>query len=82
MDPEGQHHVRVLAGILRIALGLDRGRRGVVKSLKCRATRGVLRIYTRSARNAELEIAAANTASKLFAQAIGRDVHVKSSRDG
>ncbi|MCA8915251.1 MAG: Ppx/GppA family phosphatase [Planctomycetes bacterium] len=79
LDPEGQHHVRVLAGILRIALGLDRGRRGVVKSVKCRVHEGMLKIYAQVKGDASLELSAAEGATKLFAQAIGHDIQVKAA---
>lgn len=80
LDPEGQHRVRVLAGILRVALGLDRGRRGVVKSVRCRVQNGVLSVHAQTTGDASLELSAADGATKLFAQAIGHDIQIKSRK--
>ncbi|MBK9975325.1 MAG: Ppx/GppA family phosphatase [Planctomycetes bacterium] len=74
LDPDSQHVVRVLAGILRIADGLDRGRAGVIKSLRCRLARGVLRISPQSSADTALEQWSAQRATKLFSQAVDVDV--------
>jgi exopolyphosphatase/guanosine-5'-triphosphate,3'-diphosphate pyrophosphatase len=74
LDPESQHIVRVLAGILRIADGLDRGRAGAVKSVRCRLSAGVLRITPKAAGDASLEAWSAARATKLFAQSVDVDV--------
>ncbi|MCB9936569.1 MAG: Ppx/GppA family phosphatase [Planctomycetes bacterium] len=80
MDTDGQHVVRVLAGILRIALGLDRGGRGVARSAHCRVHNGVLKIFAHVSNNGDLELAAARAATKLFSQAIDSDIQVCASR--
>ncbi|MCB9894647.1 MAG: Ppx/GppA family phosphatase [Planctomycetes bacterium] len=80
LDPKGQHQVRILAGILRIALGLDRGRRGVVKSIKCRVQQGMLQIIAQVQGDASLELSAAQGATKLFSQAIAHDIQIKSGK--
>lgn len=74
LDPDSQHVVRVLAGILRIADGLDRGRAGVVTGLRCRLARGVLRISPRAKGETGLEQWSAQRATKLFSQAVDVDV--------
>lgn len=76
IDPDSQHVVRVLAGILRVADGLDRGRAGVVRDIRCRAGDGKLRITPVTRGDASLELHAARKATKLFAQAIDLDVIV------
>lgn len=76
LDPDSQHAVRMLAGMLRIALGLDRGGRSMVKGVRCRVLDGTLKIYARGTPAAELELAAANSASRLFSQAIDHDILV------
>ncbi|MBZ0135910.1 MAG: Ppx/GppA family phosphatase [Planctomycetes bacterium] len=80
LDPDAQHHVRVLAGILRIALGLDRGRRGVAKGIRCRVKDGVLTVGVRASGNIRLELNAAAGATKLFSQAISHDIQFKQVR--
>lgn len=80
LDPDAQHHVRVLAGILRIALGLDRGRRGMVKSTKCRIKDGVVQVSVQGKGDISLELFAAEGATKLFSQAISHDVQFKRAR--
>ncbi|MCG3182421.1 MAG: Guanosine-5'-triphosphate,3'-diphosphate pyrophosphatase [Planctomycetes bacterium] len=79
LDPDSQHVVRMLAGMLRIALGLDRGGRGLVKGVRCRVQDGTLRIYASGSAATELEVAAANGATRLFAQAIDHDIVVSRS---
>lgn len=74
IDPNSKHVVRVLAGILRIALGLDRGRRGVAKGVRCRVKDGVLHVGVRARGNVSLELNAAAGATKLLSQAIAHDI--------
>lgn len=82
MDTDGQHIVRVLAGILRIAYGLDRGRAGVIRQVRCRTQGRLLRLFVRAKGNADLELLAAQQSTKLFAQTIGKDIDVKLGRNG
>jgi len=80
LDPDSQHVVRVLAGILRIADGLDRGRAGVVKSLRSRLAGGVLRITPRASTEASLELWSAQRAAKLFTQTVDVDVEIAGAK--
>jgi hypothetical protein len=64
----------VLAGILRIAEGLDRGRAGAVKSIRCRLGGGVLRITPKAVGDAGLELWSAQRSTKLFEQTVDVDV--------
>jgi exopolyphosphatase / guanosine-5'-triphosphate,3'-diphosphate pyrophosphatase len=77
LDTEAQHLVRVLAGILRIAAGLDRGHDGRVVDVKCRERAGVVRIYVTSTKNADLEIEAAQNAARLLVKTVDRDIEIK-----
>jgi len=74
IDPDSQHVVRVLAGILRVADGLDRGRAGVVRDIRCRLGGGKLRISPVARGDASVEVHAASRASKLFSQSVDLDV--------
>lgn len=76
IDPDAQHVVRVLAGILRVAEGLDRGRAGVVKGLRCRILRGALHISPQARGDASLEKHAARQASRLLSQALDLEVSI------
>lgn len=82
LDTDGQHTVRVLAGILRIAYGLNRGRAGVVKQLRVRTQGRIVRLFASARGNIDLELQAAQAATKLFSQTIGRAVEVQRSRNG
>ncbi|MBX3473382.1 MAG: Ppx/GppA family phosphatase [Planctomycetes bacterium] len=74
IDPDSQHVVRVLAGILRVADGLDRGRAGAVRDVRCRTVRGCLYISPVSRVDVSLERHAAQRSTKLLAQALDLDV--------
>lgn len=80
LDPGAQHRVRILAGILRIALGLDRGRKGVVKRLNCRVKDGVLKIGVTGRGSLSLELTAAEGATKLLSQALAHDIQFVKSK--
>ncbi len=80
LDTDSQHIVRVLAGILRIADGLDRGRAGVVKDIRCRLTRDTLRISPVVRGDASLELWSATRAAKLFAQAVDLEVLIHGTK--
>lgn len=80
LDPNAKHIVRVLAGILRIALGLDRGRRGKVKGIRCRVKEGVLNVSVEASGDISLELSAAAGATRLLSQATGHDIQFKQIR--
>jgi exopolyphosphatase/guanosine-5'-triphosphate,3'-diphosphate pyrophosphatase len=83
IDPDSQHVVRVLAGILRVADGLDRGRAGVVRAVRCRMGDGKLHVSLVTRGDASLEVHAARKAAKLFSQAIDLEILIngESGRD-
>jgi exopolyphosphatase / guanosine-5'-triphosphate,3'-diphosphate pyrophosphatase len=79
LDPEEQHRVRVLAGLLRIAVGLDRNHAGRVSSLSCRTDGdGALVVEIKPAPGADvsLELYAANERTDLLSEVLGRPVKV------
>ncbi len=72
--------VRVLAGLLRIAIGLDRGHRQMVQSLRVFSSDGVLTIEPVAAdasADLDLQIYAATERSRLLASALDVDVVVQ-----
>jgi exopolyphosphatase/guanosine-5'-triphosphate,3'-diphosphate pyrophosphatase len=79
LDPEDQHRVRVLAGLLRIAVALDRNHAGRVSSLSCRTDGdGALVVEIEPAPGADvsLELYAANERTDLLSEVLGRPVTV------
>ena len=74
-----QHCVRVLAGILRVADGLDRSHNRVVRSVQCRVSdrRIVMTCDVRGPADAEL--AAAEKKADLFQEAFGRPLELKAA---
>ena len=63
--------IRILAGMLRLAVGLDRTKNQRVESLSCRITAKKLTISVRGEDDLELEIWAANRDRKVLARALG-----------
>jgi exopolyphosphatase/guanosine-5'-triphosphate,3'-diphosphate pyrophosphatase len=79
LGPEDQHRVRVLAGLLRIAVGLDRNHAGRVRAVSLRDDGdGRLRIAVEPAPGADvsLELYAANQRTDLLSDVIGQPVEV------
>jgi exopolyphosphatase / guanosine-5'-triphosphate,3'-diphosphate pyrophosphatase len=79
LDPEDQRRVRVLAGLLRIAVGLDRNHVGRVSGLSCRTDGdGALIVTIDPAPGADvsLELYAANERTDLLSEVLGRPVKV------
>ncbi len=79
LDADDQHRVRVLAGLLRVAVGLDRNHAGRVRSVSCRlADDGSLAVEVSAARGSDisLELYAANQRTDLLAEVTGRRVAV------
>ncbi len=80
-----QQVVRVLAGLLRVAIGLDRAHSGVVEAVRVFVEGGQLVIQPIAAPGADvdLEVWAARERSRLLAGALELDVVVESaSREG
>ena len=79
LGPDDQQRVRVLAAILRIAVGLDRNHQGQVQSVTCReGAGGTLTLEAVAAPGADvsLELYAANTRAQLLADVLQSPVEV------
>ncbi len=78
LSPESQHIVRVLSGILRVAIGLDRAHDGRVTGLtgNVNTQRVALRAAARTGTDIDLELYTANERSALLADVLQRRVDV------
>ncbi len=74
LGPDDRSRVRRMAAILRIADGLDRGRRQVVDDIKARITSDLVLIRLTVHDDAELELWGGRRKRELFERAFGRDV--------
>jgi len=74
-----QRVVRLLAGMLRIAVGLDRGRTQQVKRIECTLSADTLRIQVTGATDLELELYAARQRMGLLSDTLGRAIEIVSS---
>jgi len=79
--PDDRRVVCVLAGLLRVADGLDRSHAGVVDEVACEVSpdRAIVRVQT--AAGAEPELWAARKKSDLLARALGRRVVIERAGD-
>jgi len=80
LDEADQQTVRSLAGVLRVAIGLDRSRDGVVETVDtdAAADRVTLHVGGRDAGvDVALEVWSANQRSALLAEVLGRPVEVR-----
>ncbi len=77
LSPRRRRTVRVLAGILRIAEGLDRGHAQAVSSLACDATPSRLRLVVRAAQDVELEAWAAGRKASLLSSSLDIPVTIE-----
>lgn len=75
---DDQRRVRVLAGILRVAVGLDRNHGARVAEVRCRARGGrlVVEAVPEPGQDIALELFAANARADLLADALGSTVEV------
>ncbi len=79
LDRRDQARVRVLAGLLRVAVGLDRNHGGRVHSLTCREGHGgtlTIEALPADEQDISLELYAANNRADLLAEAVGSPVEV------
>ncbi len=72
MSEADQHRVEVLAGILRIADGLDRSHNNVVQDVRCNVTPRQISVRCRVDGDADVEIAAALKKADLMERVFGR----------
>lgn len=82
LGPDDQHRVRVLAGLLRVAVGLDRSRDGVVRSVRVEpAGKRVVRLMVDAGdADADLELDSAEARKGLLEEALGVTVELSRSR--
>ena len=71
--------VRVLAGILRIAVGLDRTKNQLVQSVECESNKKKLTIIADGPSQFELEIWAAQRQRKVLAKALKKKVAIEAN---
>jgi exopolyphosphatase/guanosine-5'-triphosphate,3'-diphosphate pyrophosphatase len=79
LDRDDQQRVRVLAGILRVAVGLDRNHAGRVRSVTCHEGRGgvlTVEVTAMPGQDVSLELYSANGRADLMAEALGGPVEV------
>jgi putative phosphoesterase len=77
LSREDQHRVRVLAGILRVADGLDCTHRNVIHDILCRASASEIKIVCEARGPADAEIAAAEKKADLLESVFDRRCVVK-----
>jgi exopolyphosphatase / guanosine-5'-triphosphate,3'-diphosphate pyrophosphatase len=80
LDPEGQRTVRVLAGLLRVAIGLDRSHDSRVTAVTARSADGALVIEARGRPGADLSLDAYSARERraLLEDVLGRPVRILS----
>jgi exopolyphosphatase/guanosine-5'-triphosphate,3'-diphosphate pyrophosphatase len=80
LDEADQQVVRTLAGILRVAIGLDRAHRGSVEALRCREVgdRLVIEVEPTPGADTEVEMWSADERKGLLAEVLGRPVELVS----
>ena len=77
LSPADQHGVRVLAGILRVADGLDRSHANVIRSVKCKVSSREITMVCEADGPADGEIAAAEEKADLLESVFDRGCVVK-----
>ncbi len=75
---KGQRHlVRVLSGILRLAVNLDRSKNQLVREIDCDTSDGTLELQLSGADRFELEAWAARQQRRPLARALGKKIKIK-----
>ena len=74
LNNNDQLMVRKLAGMLRIADGLDRGHKAQVNALRCKIQPRKVLIKVQSSKNVDLELWAANMKKQLFEEVFRKQV--------
>jgi exopolyphosphatase/guanosine-5'-triphosphate,3'-diphosphate pyrophosphatase len=80
LDPNDRQTVKVIAGIIRIADALDRGRTGVVTRVTGNVGRRKIELEAESQTDVSLEVWAANRQTQLLGRAIDREISVTRAR--
>jgi exopolyphosphatase/guanosine-5'-triphosphate,3'-diphosphate pyrophosphatase len=81
LDDAGRNLVRVLSGMLRIAVALDRGQTQVVKRLEAKRKNGSLELCVGGLGDLELELWAARGKIEPLARALGVELRVVSEQE-
>lgn len=76
LEPGDMERVSTLAGLLRLAEYLERGKAQRVKAVRCRIAGRAVRVEALSAGDADVEVREAGARSGLLASALGVDVEV------
>ncbi len=76
LSPERQQRVRQLAGLLRVAEGLDRGHFQNVIALRARLVDAALHLFLATKGDPQLEVWSAKEEGRLFEKAFDRTLHV------
>ncbi|MBI4568175.1 MAG: Ppx/GppA family phosphatase [Planctomycetes bacterium] len=76
LPPQVRRLVQLIAGIIRVADGLDRTRSQVVDAVRCEVLPDRVRLVAHATGDAELEIWAGRRKSDLLARVLGRPVEV------
>ncbi len=79
LTSQDQRTVRILAGILRTAIALDRTHAGVVADLACRREGGSLVVEVGARSDPSLELYTAEERKELFETALGVDVRFEAA---
>jgi exopolyphosphatase/guanosine-5'-triphosphate,3'-diphosphate pyrophosphatase len=86
LSPADQHLVRVLAGLLRLGIALDRGHRGMVRGIRVRSDtvggRLVVEAVAEDPAAIALELYTADATKGLAEQALGQAIEVRAARPG
>jgi exopolyphosphatase/guanosine-5'-triphosphate,3'-diphosphate pyrophosphatase len=77
LDPDDQRLVRQLAGILRVADGLDRTHTQAVSGVRCEVSAHRARVAVLSPRSPRVELWDAERKAGLFQQAFGADLRLE-----
>ncbi|OGP81868.1 MAG: hypothetical protein A2Y95_05340 [Deltaproteobacteria bacterium RBG_13_65_10] len=80
LPPADRRRVEVLAGLLRIADGLDRSHNGVVRHFSCKLDETTLTLTVTTGEDPELELWAARRKSDLFEKVFGRALRFRKAR--
>lgn len=76
LDAAGQRKVDRLAGLLRVADGLDRSYSNAVEEVKAKLREDCLEVVCRTRGPAEMELRAAQKKADLLERALGREVRI------
>lgn len=77
MSEESQERVLLLAGILRLAINLDRGRRQLITGLSVSEHEGNIVINVEAPENVDLEISFAREQTAMLALALGKEILIR-----